>query len=58
VPDPKRGRPPLDAAHPSVKVCFSLPTPQYDHLYERAQRERVSIGEVIRRKLDDDHDDD
>jgi hypothetical protein len=57
--EPKRpGRPPLDDRHPSVPVCFSLPAPKYDQLYQRAQRDRVSIGEVIRRKLEDDRADD
>jgi hypothetical protein len=51
------GRPPLNRADPSVKVCFSLPGRQYDDLYARSQRERVSVGDLIRRKLADDEDD-
>jgi hypothetical protein len=29
-----------------------LPSRQYDDVYERAQRERVSVPEVIRRSID------
>jgi hypothetical protein len=53
--EPKRpGRPPLDDRYPSVNVSVRLPTPQYDSLIQLAHRERVSISDVIRRKLDDD----
>jgi hypothetical protein len=52
--EPRRGRPPLDDGDPSVKVCVSLPSRQYDDVYERAQRERVSVPEVIRRALEDE----
>jgi hypothetical protein len=53
VADPRGpGRPPLDDDDASVKVCLTLPGRQYDDMYERAQRERVSVPEVIRRSLD------
>jgi hypothetical protein len=49
---PRRpGRPPLDAKDRSVPVCIKMPARQYDQLYERAQRERVSVPDFIRRKL-------
>lgn len=52
---PRRpGRPPLDDDDPSVQVCVSLPGARYDELYDRAQRDRVSVPEVIRRQLDAD----
>ena len=50
--DPNRpGRPPLDRDDPSVKVCVSVPSRQYDDLYQRAREERVSVPELIRRSL-------
>jgi hypothetical protein len=50
--EPRRpGRPPLDGKGRSVPVCIKMPARQYDDLYERAQRDRVSIPEMIRRKL-------
>jgi len=53
VADPKRpGRPPLDRADPSVQVCVSVPSQQYDSLYRSARDARVSVPEVIRRSLD------
>lgn len=60
MPDPKRpGRPPLDDHNPSVQVSFRLPTPDYDHLIQRASRERVTVADVIRRAVRDaDRDDD
>ena len=45
------GRPPLDPNDQSVNVCFRLPGQQYDDLYRRAQKERTSIGDVIRTDL-------
>jgi hypothetical protein len=48
----RRGRPPLDDADRSVPVHVKMPSRQYDDLYERAQRDRVSVPEVIRRALD------
>jgi len=49
---PRSGRPPLDDEEPSVQVCVSVPASQYDHLFERARTDRVSVPEVIRRQLD------
>lgn len=46
------GRPPLDPQHPSVKVCLSVPSDDYDAYYAKARRDRVSVPEVIRRSLD------
>jgi len=41
-------------------VSFKLPGRQYDDLYHRAQRDRTTIGDVIRRSIrraaDDDDD--
>lgn len=45
------GRPPLDRADPSVPVMFRLPSKQYDALWAKAQRDRVSVSEVIRRTV-------
>jgi hypothetical protein len=45
------GRPPLDAEDPSVDVHLRLPAKQYDEAFERAQRERVTVPELIRRAL-------
>lgn len=45
------GRRPLDAHDVSVHVSVSLPSKQVDELRERAQRERVSVPEMIRRDL-------
>jgi len=40
-------------------VSFRLPSQQYDRLYERASRERVSIAEAVRRVVQDaDRDED
>ena len=58
-PPRKNGRPPLAPNDPSVNVHFRLPGSSYDDLYQRAQRERTTIGDVIRRSLRrDDNDDD
>ena len=47
----KPGRPRVDPRYRSVPVCVTVPANQYDALYVRAQRERVSVPEVIRRWL-------
>jgi hypothetical protein len=52
------GRPPLDPEHPSATVHLTVPGPTYDAIYAQAQRDGVSIPEVIRRKLARDHGDD
>jgi hypothetical protein len=54
----KPGRPPLNEDNPSVSVCVKLPSHQYDDIYEKAQRARISVPEVIRRRLDETRDDD
>ena len=45
------GRPPLDDSDPCVDVHLRLPSKQYDEAWERAQRERISVPEVLRRML-------
>ncbi|MGH9309054.1 MAG: hypothetical protein ACRD1U_06760 [Vicinamibacterales bacterium] len=47
----RRGRPPLDANDPSVPVQVRMPGREYDSVYERARRERVSVPEICRRAL-------
>ena len=46
-----RGRPPLDADDPSTEVCVTIPSKEYDYLYERSRVERVTVPEIIRRDL-------
>jgi hypothetical protein len=48
-----RGRPPLDPSARSVAIQLRVPARDYDVLYGRAQREGVSIPEVVRRDLTD-----
>jgi hypothetical protein len=44
------GRPPLDDADRlSVPVTVRLPSRQYDELWRRAHRERISVPELIRK---------
>jgi hypothetical protein len=57
-PPRRPGRPPLDEQCRSVPVCIKMPSRQYDELYERAQRDRVSIPEMIRRRIAAGDDDD
>jgi len=47
------GRPPLDDDDPSVDVHLRLPSKQYDDTFARAQRERVTVPERIRRDIRD-----
>ena len=47
------GRPPIDDDDPSVPVNVKMPSKQYDEAFERAQRDRISVPEVIRRALRD-----
>jgi len=56
----RMGRPPLDTRHPSVAVSTRLSAPDYDALCRRAQRERVSVADMLRQRLHaaDRHDDD
>jgi hypothetical protein len=46
-----RGRPPLDDDDDSVPVHLTLTATDYDELYRRAQAERISVPEQIRRTL-------
>lgn len=48
------GRKPLDPTDPSVPVMFRIPSKQYDAVYARAARERLTVAEHIRRRLRDD----
>lgn len=45
------GRPPLDRTDPSIHVGLTLPSKQYLGLEARANHERVTIQEIIRRDL-------
>jgi len=45
------GRPRLDDDDDSVPVHLTLTARQYDAVYERARRERVSVPEIIRRDV-------
>ncbi|PYR30334.1 MAG: hypothetical protein DMF90_27920 [Acidobacteria bacterium] len=46
------GRPPLDDTdRESVMVNVRLPLRQYDAVWQRAQRERVTVPEWIRRSF-------
>ncbi len=47
----RRGRPPLDDNDASVPVSLKIPSREYDLLYARASRERVSVPEQIRREI-------
>ncbi len=58
IPDPipppiKRvpGHPPLDDEHPSVPVHVKMPSHQYDDTYARAQANRITVPEQIRRDM-------
>ena len=47
----RRGRPSLDPDDRAVPVSFSLPSRQYDKLTRQAQEEKITLPEVIRRKI-------
>jgi hypothetical protein len=47
----RRGRPPLAEGQATTDVVVALPASWYDRLYQAAIRDRVSVPEVIRRKL-------
>lgn len=51
--DTKRGRPPLDADDRTVQVTLRLPSKQHTDLRDQAQREAVTVQEIIRRTLRD-----
>jgi hypothetical protein len=46
------GHPPLDDDDPSVQVCVSMPSKQFDEYSKRALRDDVSVPEIIRRDLE------
>jgi hypothetical protein len=57
-----RGHPPrVDDGEPSTPVNVRLSSSEYDYVYAKAQRDRVSVPDVVRRglaKLLEDDDDD
>ena len=60
-PGPRRpgGRPPLDPSDPdgSTDVHVRLPVREYDELYAAARASRVSVPELIRRRVRQAQDD-
>jgi len=50
------GRPPLRRGDPSVSMHVRLPTSDYDRLEQRAQAARVTVPELVRRRLAGDDD--
>jgi hypothetical protein len=51
-PTRRQGRPPLDDdGDESVSVSFRVSSSQYDDLYQRAQQERLTVSEHLRREL-------
>ncbi len=46
------GHPPLDANDPSVQVCVSMPSKQFDAYTKRALKDDVSVPAIIRRDLE------
>jgi hypothetical protein len=55
-PPRRLGRPPLDTRYPSVPISTRLPTPEYDELCKRAQRDHVSVADLVRQRLQRDDD--
>ena len=53
VPDGSRirGRPPLDRRDTSVSVHVRLPARAYDRMYQQAKDAKVTVPEVIRRRM-------
>ena len=47
----KRGRPPLDPGDPSVDVHLMIPGKAYDHAYQLARAQDVTVPEVLRRAI-------
>jgi hypothetical protein len=47
----KRGRPPLTPGDTPARIEVLVPSTQYDRLYERAQRDGLSIPAIVRRGL-------
>lgn len=48
----KRGRPRLDAVSPTTQVTVYVSVKQLDDLCREAHHARVSVPELIRRKMD------
>jgi hypothetical protein len=46
-----RGRPPLDEDDPSVPVHVKLPSKVFDAMRLRAQQNRITVQEEIRRAM-------
>ena len=46
----KPGRPRV-SAEPNEAVCVKVPVSLYDRAYEKADRDRVTVPELIRRAL-------
>ena len=38
----------------TTRVSISIPSTQFDRFYQQAQQQRISVAEVIRRRVDDD----
>lgn len=52
MPEPKRGRPPLTPGDTKpARVHVSVPSADYDRAYQIAQRDGVSVSQVMRRGL-------
>ena len=55
MPDPPRpnprGRPRIDPSDSTVTVSLALPGRTYDVIYRKAQSERLSVPEIIRRAI-------
>jgi hypothetical protein len=47
----KRGRPPIDPTDHTVSTHVRLPSREFDALCQLAQREHLSLPELIRRAL-------
>jgi hypothetical protein len=50
--EPRRGRPPLRADDKSVNVTVKFPSRDVDDLYRRANAERTTVPDLIRRAVD------
>jgi len=51
VPRKRTGRPPLDPHDPSIRMCVTLPSKQYDQLYRAASAARMSVPAFCRARL-------
>ena len=50
-----KGRPPIDAADPSIQVTFRLPSKQYDLTQKEADRARLPMAGWLRRLVAEAH---